>query len=343
VYVLGDSHAVAFDLRFFARQEDRPYLFQALYAPGLNAANCAGDGGELAPAIAAALARGGLLVETGGRLQPRHRSEDAVVRHLAALSGRPHDEPPAIAISIGGLDIVHFGVSLTDVDDVALPASLMERSGPLSAPPLDGALPFDDAVRAFAERMQPLGQALRELRAHGFERLALLSLAPPTPHDDAFRNARASLQLPEKASHATLAWRTKLALVANAVLRAIADAEGVVFVDRWSAQVRDGVALPGLLADRMHLNDWAADATALAIVEHLFGTTVPRAEVPVCYQVIVEDAGAPGGIGQHTIAEDDFTALRAAQRDALVRLHDVNEATTTWVERARIVRVVSIR
>jgi hypothetical protein len=343
VYILGDSHAVAFDLRFFAGQGNRPYLFQAVYAPGLNSANCAGDDGELSPLIASALEQRGLLVESGGRLRARHRSDDAVVRHLTALSGRPHDEAPAVAISIGGLDIVHFGVALTDVDDVAMPESLAERDGPLSLPALAGALPFDDAVRAFAERMQPLAQALRDLRSHGFERLALLSLAPPTPRDDAFRNARASLQLPEKPSHATLAWRTKLALVANTVLRTIADETGVVFVDRWSAQVRDGVALPGLLADRMHLSDWAADATALAVIEQLFGVAVPRAERPVCYQAFVEDAGAPGGVRQHTIAEDDFTALRAAPRDALVRLHDLNEAMTTWVERARIARIVNIR
>jgi hypothetical protein len=342
VYVLGDSHAAEFNLRLYDADDERRYLFLSAYAPGLAAASFAGPDGELGRAVAGALTRAGLLVKSGGVAQPFHRSADPHWSHIALVEDRPRTEPP-IVVSIGGLDIVHFGVGLRDADDIALPPELVEPSGPLGDEPLPGALAFEDAVGRFAERMQPVARGLRDLRDHGFERLALLSLAPPTPHDDAFRAVRANLNLAEKPSHATLAWRSKCALVANTVLAHIASEAGVAFIDRWRDQVRGGVALPGMFTDWMHLTAWAVDATASAIIAWVEQSSAGAQSPPPFYQVFVEDPRAPGGVHEYTVGESDFLALRGAPADAFVVLNDVNERSTTWVNVSRIVRIVPFR
>lgn len=340
IYVVGDSHSLAYNLRLYTTGDDRQFLFQSLYA-GLSASVCAGSDGELSPALAAPLSRAGLLVKVDGRYEAFHRTEDPQSRLFAQMEDRPRVDPP-IVLSIGGLDVMHFGVSLSKIDDIALPPALTESTGPLSEPALFEAMPFDDAVLIFSDRMLPLAQGLRELQHHGFTRLALLSLAPPTPNDEAFRAMRATLGLTETASHATLSWRSKCALVANAVLASIARETGVLFVDRWSDQVRNGVALPGLLDDWMHLSTWASDATALAIIDRFGGAPVVPQSPPANYQVYFEDPSVPGGIREHTIDHADFTALRDARGDALVPLNDINELTRMWVNRARVVRIVGV-
>jgi hypothetical protein len=340
IYVLGDSHAMEFNLRMYAGGDGRHYLFQSLYAPGLVAESCAGTDGELAPALATALSRAGLLVDVDGRREPLHRTQSPHWRHISVVEGRaPAD--PNIVVSIGGLDIVHFGVGLAHVDDLALPAPVVEPTGPLSGPPLPGAMPFDDAVDLFARQMAPLAQGLRDLQRLGFERLALLSLAPPTPHDGAFRAVRTALGLAATPSHGTLAFRTKFALVANTVLARIAAETGVTFIDRWNDQVRNGQALPGLLNDWQHLSNWAADATALAILERVRRAPVARAGAPTYYQVYVEDPGVSGRLREFTVSQADFEAINDARADAFVMLHDVNELSKCWVSRARIVRIAA--
>jgi hypothetical protein len=331
IYVLGDSHAAEFNLRLYDADEQHRYLFLSAYAPGFAAAKFAGPDGAIAPVLA------------GGVAEPFHRTSDPHWSHFALVEDRPRTEPP-IVVSIGGLDIVHFGVGLREVDDIALPPELVEPSGPLGGEPLPGALPFEDAVSGFAEWMQPVARGLRDLREHGFERLALLSLAPPTPHDDAFRAVRANLNLPETPSHATLAWRSKCALVANAVLARVASEAGIAFIDRWRDQVRGGVALPGMFTDWMHLSAWAVDATAAAIIAwaERSSTAAPPAP-PAFYQVFVEDGRALHGVREYTVAESDFVALRGAPADAFVVLNDVNERSTTWVNASRIVSVVPLR
>ena len=342
IYVLGDSHALEFNMRLYETDDDRQFLFLSAYAPGLTAAACAGSDGELSRALAGALTRSGLLVKAGGREQAFHRTDDPHWSHVALVQGRPRTQP-AVAISIGGLDIVHFGVGLAETDDIALPPELVEPSGPLSGDPAPGALPFGEAVRLFGERLQPLEQGLRELRADGFERLALLSLAPPTPHDGAFRAVRADLGLTETPSHASLAWRTKCALVANAALSAVAARSGVTFVDRWPDQVRGGVALPGLLTDWMHLTGWAADATATALID-VFERGTPHAPQapPAYFQVYLQDLRSGSGVSEYTVGQADFDALRAASPETLVALHDVNERTTIWVNTARVMGAVEL-
>jgi hypothetical protein len=340
IYVLGDSHAMTYNLRLYTTGDERQVLFQSFYA-GLSTPFCAAAEEQLSTAIRASLAHAGLLVKVGDRYEALHRTEDRLSMFFAQMEDRPRVDP-AVVLSIGGLDIVHFGVGLAQIDDIALPPALAEAEGPLSAPTLPEAMPFDEAVELFSNQMQPLKQALCDLRQHGFERLALLSLAPPTPNDDAFRAARANLGLSETPSHATLSWRTKCAMVANTVLSSIARDTGVLFIDRWSDQVRNSVALPGLLDDWMHLSTWASDATALAIIERFDGVPSRPQAPPPNYQVYVEDPTVASGIREHTIDHADFMALKDAPGDAFVILNDVNELTRSWVNRARIARVVGI-
>ncbi len=340
IYVVGDSHALTYNLRLYTTGDDRQVLFQSFYS-GLSASFSAGSDGQLSPALTAALARAGLLVKVGERYEALHRTVDQQSIIFAQMEDRPRIDP-AIVLSTGALDMVHFGVSLAQIDDIALPPALAESEGPLSAPALPDAMPFDDAVLLFSDRMQPVKHALRGLRQHGFDRLALLSLAPPTPNDDAFRATRANLRLPETPSHATLSWRTKCAMVANTVLSSIAGDTDVLFIDRWSDQVRNGVALPGLLDDWMHLSTWASDATALAIIDRFDGVPSRPQAPPVNYQVYVEDPSVGGGIREHTIDHADFMALKDASADAFVLLNDVNDLTRSWVSRARIARVIGI-
>ncbi|MDP9111291.1 MAG: hypothetical protein M3M96_06645 [Candidatus Eremiobacteraeota bacterium] len=189
-------------MRLYTTGDDRQVLFQSFYS-GLSASFSAGSEGQLSPALTAALVRAGLLVKVGDRYEALHRTEERQWIIFAQMEDRPRVDP-AIVLSTGGLDMVHFGVSLAQIDDIALPPALAEAEGPLSAPALPETMPFDDAVLLFSDRMQPVKQALRGLRQHGFERLALLSLAPPTPNDDAFRAMRGNLGLTETPSHATL-------------------------------------------------------------------------------------------------------------------------------------------
>ncbi|MDP9111292.1 MAG: hypothetical protein M3M96_06650 [Candidatus Eremiobacteraeota bacterium] len=131
-------------------------------------------------------------------------------------------------------------------------------------------------------------------------------------------------------------------MVANTVLSSIARDTDVLLVDRWSDQVRNCVALPGLLDDWMHLSTWASDATALAIIERFDGLPSGPQSPPANYQVDVEDPSVAGGMREHTIDHPDFMALKDASGDAFVLLNDVTDLTRSWVSRARIARVVGI-
>ena len=339
IYVLGDSHSLPYHMRLYSGADGRQIVFQALYSPGFAAELCVGTHGELAPAIAGALTRGGLLVDVDGRAEALHRTHDGHWQHCCVVGGRPRTDP-AIVLSVGGLDAAHFGSGPSDVDDIALPEALVQRTGPLSAAPLPGAVPFDEAVRLLAEHMEPVAQAIRDLAWHGFRRVALLSVVPPTARDSAYRVLRTNLGLPVNQSNVATACRYKYAMVANVVLSRIAAETGVAFINRWNDQVCDGLVLPGLLTDWVHLSDWATDASARAIIEHFHGATVAAEGPPAYYQMYVEDPGAPGGVREHTITEATFAAVKEAPGDAFVPLHDVNELTTSWVNRARIVRAV---
>jgi hypothetical protein len=339
IYVIGDSHSIVYNLRLYASDSGRHFLLQSLYVPGFCAASCEAPDGELSPAISGVLARAGLLVDVGGRNEPLHRTQDPHWVHSSVIEGRPRTDP-VLVLSVGGLDIMHFGAGPAGVDDVALPESLVERIGPLSGSPLDGAVPFDEAVRRFGEFMQPVAQALQALQRLGFKRLGLISIAPPTPLDRAYRAVRTGLGLEVTPSNAAISWRYKIFIVANTVLARIAAETGVTFIDRWRDQVRDGVALPGLLSDWTHLSDWAANATALAIIGHFYESPAAPQDPPSNYQVYVEDPGAADGLREYTVVDEDFVALRDAPGDAMVLLHDINERTESWVNRARIVRAL---
>lgn len=341
IYVLGDSHVLPYHMRLYASDGIPPVVFHALYSPGFAAELLVGTHGELAPAIADPLRRGGLLVDVDGRAVALHRTHDAHWRHCCELAGRAQTSP-AIVLSVGGLDAMNFGAGPSDVDDIVLPETVVPRTGPLAAAPLPGAVPFDEAVRGLAEFMEPVAQAIRDLEWHGFRRLALLSVVPPTSRDSAYRAARTSLRLSVNQSNVTTAWRYKLIMVANEVLRRVAAETGIAFIDRWNDQVQDSLALPGLLNDWVHLSDWGTDASALAIIKHFRGTPIASEGPPAYYQVYVEDPGAPNSVREHTVTEETFAAVKEAQGDAFVALHDVNEMTTNWVNRARIVRAVRL-
>jgi hypothetical protein len=339
IYVIGDSHAIVYNLRLYTSDDGRQFLFESLYVPGFCAASCEAAEGELSPLISGALVRAGLLVDVDGRNEALHRTQDPHWVHSAVIEGRQRTDP-AIVVSMGGLDVMHYGAGPSEVDDIALPDSLVERIGPLSGAPLDGAVPFDEAVSRITEYLRPLADALRELQRHGFKRIALMSLVPPTPLDRAYRAVRIGLGLEVTPSNAAIAWRYKLFVVANIVLARIAAQTGVTFIDRWPDQIRDGVALPGLLSDWTHLSDWAANATALALIGHFHESASTPQEPRSNYQVYVEDPGGTDGLREYTVADEDFVAMRDAPGDAMVLLHDVNERTECWVNRARIVRAL---
>jgi hypothetical protein len=125
-----------------------------------------------------------------------------------------------------------------------------------------------DSLTGLHERFMGLRYGLRALYATGFTRLAILSLAPMTPDDALWRRLRERMLLPPvREERMGVRFRYKVTLIVNHVLRQICREEGVVFINRWNAQTRDGLAIPGLLQDDgIHIRSAYAQETVADIV-----------------------------------------------------------------------------
>jgi hypothetical protein len=270
IYVIGDSHAAAYDDRlvWMGKGIDRAFVFRALYCPALRASACLDDLGRLAQPVRAAMRFANLLVHTGDWFEAFHRTADPHWQAFAGAENRWPRQDPAIVFSVGALDVLDAVVSWPH-DDAQPPGGLPAADA--------GRWPLTDAAAAaqtaayVRERVEPLANALAQLRKLGFGNLALMSVVPPTRSDGAFRAivARQDIVLGKRAQW--LALRYKLLLHVNEALRAIANRTGARYVDRWQDQTEGGLVRRDVLNDNVHLTDAAADDSAAAIVTQVFG------------------------------------------------------------------------
>lgn len=269
IYVVGDSHVLLYADRIAPLPANPAALivFHALYAPGLKAAAFADERGELSEQVRSALVAARLLVSSGDALEAYHRTMDP---HWLAVEGaedRPRVDPP-IVLSTGGLDALDL-IGGLPVDDFALPSRFRDPNSSRFSVTAKDAAAYDDVAAFFAPTFTSLDLGLRRLRAYGFERLAILSIAPPTANDTAFSLVvrHGGRFYPEPRCRTP--FRYKVTMVVNGLMREAAAANGVTFIDRWEAQTVNGLIRPGLLNDNIHLNSQAWQDTAAAVIATL--------------------------------------------------------------------------
>ncbi|MEA2720187.1 MAG: hypothetical protein QOJ39_2051 [Candidatus Eremiobacteraeota bacterium] len=267
VYALGDSNVSTFADRVYRAPSGTSYLFRALYCPGLRARDFAAPGGGLGPRITAALAAERLLVSHGATLEPAHATTSTHWAWVRDLEGRAASPPP-LAIAAGIIDLHEVSVGIAE-PDIELPNVLRAdpATPPVCLPTAAGALPAADAVRRYADVLEPLRTGLRALRALGFTRLGVLGL-PPVTLDDAYADrAAAGAGFAIVPRPFPTAFRYKGLLIANMVFARLSREENVTFVDRWAAFTgADGLVAPGVLRDFIHLTPEATTRSAAALV-----------------------------------------------------------------------------
>ncbi|HEY0394291.1 MAG TPA: hypothetical protein VGD01_07320 [Candidatus Elarobacter sp.] len=267
ICVLGDSHVFAYSDRVVTGASGDPYLFRALYCPGLSIAGLVDANGELAEPVLGLLRAARLLTGRASQVEAMHRTRDRHWHWTTQLDGREGEEP-ALLIACGSIDYVPLSAAI-DEDDVALsPAMLRDPTVPAewkTAAP--GALPAAEARRRIGLGLRPLRAALRRLTALGFTRLAVAELPPSTPDEaEMVRGVElAGLTLRERPDPTR--FRYKFGLLVNAELEAICRAENVAFV-ACRTRLMDGDAVrPGTLRDFVHLAEPAARIVAQAAVD----------------------------------------------------------------------------
>jgi len=119
-----------------------------------------------------------------------------------------------------------------------------------------------DSVRAVvAAQLDPMFQALRLLRQFGISPLVLHSISPPTSNDAQY--------LAETGLDTQALTRTKVVMLFNAALRAFAEAEKAIFIDRWDEVTVGGVVREGYLRDAVHLRNDVMRASLIAVYRAL--------------------------------------------------------------------------
>ncbi len=330
VYVLGDSNVCTLADRVYRAPSGRDYLFRALYVPGLRARDFAGPKGALGARVSAALEAERLLVGHGAVLQAAHATTSEHWLWVRDLEARPRVAPPLV-IAAGVIDLHHVSVGITE-PDIALPGELLADPGTpavcrVTAPDALGAA---EAMRRYLAVLEPLRTGLRQLRALGFTRLAIMGHAPVSLDEAYVDRATERAGFPTIPRPAPTAFRYKGLLLCNAAAARICREENAAFVDRWGDNVGDdGLVKPGVLYDFIHLSDDATERSAAAIVAEV--AERGRARVPS----VRDEASEPdarrvlssrgdGAIFRTTLADPQLATVHAlAAARAADRILDV--------------------
>jgi hypothetical protein len=187
---------------------------------------------------------------------------------------------PAILFTTGSTDILDINGEIEERDFALTDAVLREPGVPaMCRENLPGFLPAAEAARRFGASLEPLRTTLRFLSERGFTRLGVLGIPPPTVDERAMRLTMHAIGHVRRAGHERPAYIHKTVLTVNAALRAICAEEGVRFFERWNSVSHNGLVLPPMLRDFVHLTSDASAAAVADVVAWLrtpAGTTAGR-------------------------------------------------------------------
>ena len=261
IYVAGDSQSLIYGDRVWFEARHDCYVGRSVYCGGLYAGSLAAADGTLDEAVVTAFRGARLLSLVGDELHASHVSPDPHVFSLAQADGRPVVEPP-LAFTVGQLDLQRLARHLPG-DDVELPPGVGERFDvlPEGRSSDDDACPAAELLASIEAQFDGFRFGARRLRQLGFQRIAVVSIPPPSADDALMRAIRAMIGLPDNPRRHHKRLRYKLVLALNYALARLCDEEGLDFIDRWPEQTVRGVVRPGVLTDGIHLSGEAADQT----------------------------------------------------------------------------------
>jgi len=252
LHCIGESHCLRFsDLCWV--DDRRAITTRVHFLPDVEAANFTGDGG-LHPDVAAALLATGLCTETAAmdgasEIVAAHRGTTFTDRVLAARHAALADRPlvaPTILWFAGDKDVHSLAVALGPEVDFEVPghdeAIAVGASRVLHA----------DVEAALQHRLQPFFEGLQALATAGFTRSLVHALSPRCSDVDRVARWLGGAAIPT-------ALRTKLARLANRLIRRRCDEIGVGFVDPWAELAVAGTLDPRFDLDGVHLNRAATE------------------------------------------------------------------------------------
>jgi hypothetical protein len=233
--------------------------------PQLRTREFAASDGTLHPMIVQALESVRVLVPGRNGPEAGHRSADPLWSWVREIENRPSS--PVVVFSTGSLDLIDVGTAIAK-HDFALPAFIADD---LTTPAdcratLPGAVPSERVEQIYASSLAPLRTAFRTLRGLGITQLGVLGIGPVTPDTAVYARMLDAFRIPVPPGQLEPAFRRKLVVGLNGMLRRLCDEEGAIFIDRWSRSTHDGEPLPGMRLDGVHYTPEAAAATAADII-----------------------------------------------------------------------------
>ena len=274
VFFFGESHVLGFAERIVQRGGAPPLMCHTFFLRGAVCfANVATPEGALCAPLKDALQFSRLFVDTQDD-EPEQSVYVARSSQWRFVARQRFAVPPLVVLNFGQYDIFQ-AIESFPAPDFHLPElrSMHRLAGPFASRTIMGASDARFAHEWFAQRIAPFRVALARLRELGITRLATLAIPPPTLDEHA---CEATVRLlggsgtPEKLR---AAFRYKVALLLNALVREVCDAEDCVFLDSWPLLTRNGLLRPDVvLADEVHLNDRATDI----ILQHLIAPAAVR-------------------------------------------------------------------
>lgn len=268
IYLIGDSSVLIYSDRIIESRTSELYVLRSVYC-AIAAGSLGEDEATLSLPVANALRGVGALIEVRDGFEPLHVSRNDHVLRLSVCDDRPPVDPPLV-ISFGLLDAGRIARDL-EHEDIVLPAAIEEE---FEVPPIclsneDDACSAPEALSLVFPRLEGFAAGCRALRAMGFSRIAVLSIAPITTDLLEIRKFYQAFYIPVLPSRLTYRFVYKLLLLINFALMRICESEGVHFINRWSSQTRGGLAREGLLLDAIHLTGDAALETGSMILNWL--------------------------------------------------------------------------
>ncbi|PIQ23342.1 hypothetical protein COW36_08340 [bacterium (Candidatus Blackallbacteria) CG17_big_fil_post_rev_8_21_14_2_50_48_46] len=247
--MIGDSQTLVFSHLLFEAEfqgQKRQIITEAKYCPGLAAHNFSDPRGRLHETLLRAL-MGDCLLDRENRALYQFQSPQAGLLNL--LAGRSKASP-VLVFFCGSADLVNvFQRHLGLENDFYLP----DQETLLAAFPESSAqqvFPFETARLYLQDLIQPLYRGLKKLQEMGFDQIYLHDLVPQTSDDHEF-SLIYQYQCPART-------RIKAQLLMNQLLREMAQALGIRFLEIWPKVTHQNRRIESFALDSIHLNKQAA-------------------------------------------------------------------------------------
>lgn len=253
IYVLGDSHVLAFRDLVTEHSNGQIWATRVGYCHGVVSHNFTTTQGELHPLLLQMLKQEGLLLQEQAQLQPFHYAVSAEAERRVQLTARSR-QVPLLIWSQGEVDVrAIFLKKLGSQADFRLPPALAEFNesmAQLPSPSQPQRLATDMVISFAKELLTPYFKGLLRLRQQGFTQLMVLGLPPPDPDDQAFAA--------DNHYESPASTRYKAVRIFNALLHEFCQPQHIPFLDIWSMVTRNGLRDPAYHLDSRHLNRQAA-------------------------------------------------------------------------------------